>query len=70
MELFEEKILEYLQSCSDFWSTKLDYNAVKCYFAGRLRFSVELEDGDYYISGQDIPLDIAHGVAVALEATS
>jgi len=67
LQKLEDKVRKYLQNdCSDFWTTKLINNVVKCYFAGRYRFSVVYKDEDYYISGTEVPLDIAYGIAVLL----
>lgn len=67
LQRLEDKIRKYLQNdCSDFWMTKLIDNVVECYFTGRYRFSVVYEDKDYYISGTEVPLDIAYGIAVLL----
>lgn len=68
LQLLEDEVCKYLQNdCSDFWSTKLIDNVVKCYFAGKYRFSVVYEDEDYYISGTEVPLDIVYGIAVLLK---
>lgn len=53
-------IKRYLENeCSDYWHVKEEKGIIKCFFIDKLRFSITKEDGDWYISGKEIPLDIA-----------
>lgn len=53
------KVEKYLQrECSDFWYCKILDNKIHTYWEGHYRFTLEYDDGDWYISGNDIDIDM------------
>lgn len=60
-------VQNYLQNeCSDFWHVKEDNGIIKCYFIDKFRFSVFKEDDTWYITGEDVPLNVFYNLAIVL----
>ena len=62
------KVEKYLQcECSDFWHCKILDNKIHAYWNDHRGFILECDDGDWYISGNDIGIDMIAEIHKILE---
>lgn len=61
-------ILKYLQNeCSDYWRVCEQNNMIKCYYANIYRFSIFEDDYEWYISGEELPIDMIYDIKKILD---
>lgn len=63
-----QRVEQLLQNdYSDYWHvSEIDENHIDCYFQNEFRFSLECDDGDWYISGKNLPLDILYDLHIII----